>query len=391
MKHLVISCLAIFYCNCLLAQSNASIYLKDGSNFDFEKATSFTKDSLSIWFADRTMMRLSTDEIKKIILYHNYFNHQDTIKTIELNDGKTYAARNAVNFKNGIVHVLLINDDEVILPLHTIKSFTVHQEVNKHDINYHKKISFGVGCIFGTARDAPRGIQPELSVYFKVGSNLSLGVKAGQYFADKHKELISNTEIVKGTTLPKTANQANGNNAIASEKFNKTGGQNNINKNLIFAGVKAYYHLFGSKIENAAGLGFNCFFGGATSTLVAETDWMYINRTILLTDSTAGLFTNVAEPISAKVYSNTTFKRKTFFNMDWSYQIKYKLNKKLYLVNELGLLLGSASIIKTVEVNAEYKYNNGNIYNDETRFSKQFKSSQKANFEQVYLQVGLMF
>jgi hypothetical protein len=390
-KHIVIICLAFFNCTYLLAQSNASIYLKDGSNFDFEKAAGFTKDSLSLWFADKTMMRLSTDEIKKIILYHNYFNHNDTVKTIELNDGKKYAARNAVYFKNGIVHVLLIDDDEVIIPLHTIKSFTVHQEINKQDTNYHKKISFGVGCFFGTARDAPRGFQPELSVYFKVGSNLSLGVKAGQYFADKHKELISNTEIVKGTTLPKTANQANGNNVIASEKFNKTGGQNNINKNLIFAGVKAYYHLFGSKIENAAGLGLNCYFGGATSKLVAETDWMFINRTILLTDSTTGLLTNVAEPISAKVNSNTTFKRKTFFNMDWSYQIKYKLNKKIYLVNELGLLLGSASIIKSVEVNAEYKYNNGNVYNDESSFSKQFKSSQKANFEQVYLQVGLMF
>ena len=149
--------------------------------------------------------------------------------------------------------------------------------------------------------------------------------------------------------------------------------------------------MFGSKIENAAGLGLNCYLGGATSTLVAETDWMFINRTILLTDSTTGLLTNVAEPISAKVNSNTTFKRKTFFNMDWSYQIKYRLNKKLYLVNELGLLLGSASIIKSVEVNAEYKYNNGNIYNDESSFSKQFKSNQKANFEQVYLQVGLMF
>jgi len=390
-KHLVIICLGFFNCIYLLAQSNASIYLKDGSNFDFEKATGFTTDSLSLWFADKTMMRLSTDEIKKIILYHNYFNHQDTIKTIELNDGKTYAARNAVNFINGNVHVLLIDDNEIIIPLHTVKSFTVYQEIKKQDSINIKKISFGVGCSFGTSRDAPRGFQPELSVYFKLGSNLSLGVKAGKYFADKHKELISNTEIVKGTTLPKTSNQANGNNAIAAEKFNKTKGQNNINKNLIFVGVKAYYHLFGSKIENAAGLGLNCYLGGATSTLVAETDWMFINRTILLTDSTTGLLTNVAEPISAKVNSNTTFKRKTFFNMDWSYQIKYRLNKKLYLVNELGLLLGSASIIKSVEVNAEYKYNNGNIYNDESSFSKQFKSNQKANFEQVYLQVGLMF
>ncbi len=391
MKHLVITCLAIFYCNCLLAQSNASIYLKDGSNFDFEKATGFTKDSMNLWFADKTMMKLSTAEIKKIILYHNYFNHNDTVKTIELNDGKTFAARNAVNFKNGIVHVLLINDDEVILPLHTIKSFTVHQEIKKQDTINLQKMSYGIGCSFGTARDAPRGFQPEFSVYYKVGNNLSLGIKAGQYFADKHKELISNTEIINGTTLPKTANQANGNNAIAAEKFKKNSGENKINKNLIYTGIKGNYHLFGSKIKNAAGLGVNCYFGGATSTLVAETDWMHINRTILLTDSATSLLANVAEPISAKIYSNSTFKRKTFFSMDWSYQIKYKLNKKLYLINELGLLLGYASMINTVEVNAEYKYNNGNIYNDETSFSKQYRSVQKANFEQVYLQVGLMF
>ena len=391
MKKSVIACLLLLIVNASFAQTNSSIYLKDGSNFDFEMATNFAKDSLSIWFADKTTMRLSTDEIKKIILYHNYFNHKDTVKTIQLKDGKTYAARNAVNFKNGNVHVLLIDDDEIVIPLNTIKSFKVQQEIKKLDTINLQKISYGLGCIFGTSRDATRGFRPELSIFYKVGNNLSLGIKVGEYCVDKNKELISNTEIVKGITLPKTTNQANGNNAIAAEKFNKTGGQNNINKNLIYVGVKAYYHLFGSKIENAAGLGFNCYFVGTTSTLMAETDWMPINRTIVLTDSATGILTNVAEPISAKIYSNTSFKRKTFFNMDWSYQIKYKLTKKLYLLNELGLLLGYTPIYKTVAVNAEYKYINGNIYKDETSFSKKYNETQRANFEQIYLQIGLMF
>lgn len=391
MKNIAIACLLMLALNVSFAQTNSSIYLKDGSNFDFEIATNFTNDSLSLLFKDQTKMRLSVEEIKKIILYHHYFNHEDTVKTIELNNGIAYAARNAVNFKNGNVHVLLINEEEIIIPLNSIKSFTVYQEIDKEDTIHPKKISVGLGCSFGTSRDAPRGFQLELSVFFKVGNNLTVGIKTGQYLADRYKELLSNTDIVKGTTLPKTANQTNGNNAIAAEKFKKTGGKNNINKNLIYVGIKGYFRLFGSKIENAAGLGINCFFGGAKSTLQAETDWLLHNRTILITDTITGLSTNLSEPISAKTKTNTTFKRNTFLITDWSYQIKYKLNSKLYLVNEIGLLLGDLTVAEKVEVNAEYNYINGNRYNDESGASKKYRDTRRANFDQIYLYVGLMF
>jgi len=228
-------------------------------------------------------------------------------------------------------------------------------------------------------------------LFYKVANNLAVGIKAGQYLADRNKELLSNTEIVKGTILPKTANQNNGNNAIAAEKFKKTGGKNNINKNLIYIGVKGYYRLFGSKIENAAGFGINCFFSGVKSTLQAETDWLTINRTIVVTDTIAGLSTNLSEPISAKTKTNTTYKRNTFLTTDWSYQIKYKLNSKLYIVNEIGLLLGDLTIAEKVEVNAEYNYINGNRYNDEISASKKYRDTRRANFDQIYLHVGLIF
>lgn len=391
LKNFVIICLTLLYCDCMLAQSNASIYLKDGSNFDFETAFNFSKDSLSLQFSNQTTLRISFEEIKKVILYHGYFNHSDTVKTIVMNDGKRYSARHMVNFKNGHVNVLLINDDEISLPLEAIKSLTVIQEIKRKDTIKSKRISYGLSCMYGISRDAPRGIQPELSVYYKLGSNLSIGILAGQYFLDKQKELFPNTDLLSGTKLPKTSNQLNANNAINPDKFKKTSGQNNINKNLIYLGLKASYYLFGSKIENAASLGLHCYFGGAKSTLQAETDWMSINRTILINDTITGLPISASEPILAKVKNSTDYKRKTFLIMDWSYQVKCKLYSKLYLYSDLGLFLGFASVIKTVQINAEYNYKNGNIYNDETSFSKQFSDTQRASFEQVYLKVGLMF
>jgi len=59
----VIACLIMLPLNASFAQTNSSIYLKDGSNFDFEIATNFTNDSLSLLFKDQTKMRLSVLEI----------------------------------------------------------------------------------------------------------------------------------------------------------------------------------------------------------------------------------------------------------------------------------------------------------------------------------------
>ena len=93
---------------------------------------------------------------------------------------------------------------------------------------------------------------------------------------DKNNYLFSNTDIVRGTTLPITKNQQNENNAIASEKFTKTRGKTNVTKYLNFVGIRAYYYLFGSRFKQSVGLGLNCYLIGTTSSHQAETDWITI-------------------------------------------------------------------------------------------------------------------
>ena len=64
----------------------------------------------------------------------------------------------------------------------------------------------------------------------------------------------------------------------------------------------------------------------------------------------------------------------------------------MQLINELGLQLGDAKVTRKYEINAEYKYTNGNVYKDESSFSKSYKDdSHRAIFDQFYFKIGILF
>jgi hypothetical protein len=160
---------------------------------------------------------------------------------------------------------------------------------------------------------------------------------------------------------------------------------------MYYVGAKAHFYLFGYDIKNYLGLGLNYYLGVGKTSLHTETKSLEFNRMISVYDSLTNTEDIWQEPVIAKTIQTSTFTRKPFTVFNLSYKIKYWLNDKCYLTNEIGFLYGNMKINVDYNQDTYYTYTQGNYYQDETSSNSNYSYKTKVSFNQFYCSVGLYY
>jgi len=375
----------------LYSQTNATIYLKDGSNFYISKAFDIANDSISIQMEKQECMRIPISFIKKIYLFENPTRVVDSINTIILKNETHIAATNAFKFTKASVNLTLTDGTHTTLPLNQIDYFLIHTDSIYIKNNLGKRLSYGIMNSFSFLDKEVMCMQPEFVVSYNLKNQISLQVNFGHIIINNTEAFQSKYNLLGNYKFAKTKNQTDLGKSINLENFQSRTTQGSINQNFYCIGFKAHYYLFGTKVENYAGLGFNYYLGSKNLSIGVESDWIKIDRRVNLIDTLSGKKIAYTEPMLGKVTMVSNFNRKAFTSVDASYRIKYKFVSKLFIINEIGVLFGKLIYSKVNKTQNEYQYLGTNIYADETSIYKEYTSETQINFSQLYLKIGILF
>jgi hypothetical protein len=373
------------------AQVTSNLYLKDGTNFKIQKAFDLDNDSISFQLTNKSCIRISFTDLYKIILCENYARIPDTVQTVTLVTGIKYAATYAVNFNNGTVNLKLSNGEIKNVPIEMIS--TLHPIESNHFTKEYNKQGFSIGsnALFLAPFNKPAA-GFELSAYQRLNNLVDLNLYAGIYLTKINSSAFPELEHLENqNNIPSTKHQYRYGKTLFFDDYDKIVRTGNLCKNMYYVGAKAHFYLFGYDIKNYLGLGLNYYLGVGKTSLHTETKSLEFNRMISVYDSLTNTEDIWQEPVIAKTIQTSTFTRKPFTVFNLSYKIKYWLNDKCYLTNEIGFLYGNMKINVDYNQDTYYTYTQGNYYQDETSSNSNYSYKTKVSFNQFYCSVGLYY
>ncbi len=373
------------------AQVTSNLYLKDGTNFKIQKGFDLDNDSISFQLQNKSCIRIAFTDLYKIVLCENSAKIPDTLHTVTLVTGFKYAATYAVNFNNGTVNLKLSNGEVKNVPIEMISS--IQPIESRYFTKEYNKPGFSIGAnaLFLSPFDN-HAVGFELSAYQRLNDLLDLNLYTGIYLTKVNSSAFPELEHLENNNyIPKTKHQYRYSRTLFFDDYDKIVRTGNLYKNLYFAGAKTHFYLFGYNIKNYLGLGLNYYFGEGKTSLHTETKSLEFNRMISVYDSLSNTEAILDEPVIAKSIQTSTFTRKPFSVLNVSYKIKYWINDKCFLTNEIGLLYGSMKIKIDYYQDTYYTYTQGNYYQDETSSNSKYNYDTKIPFNQIYLSIGVYF
>lgn len=390
MKNVVITCLIILAFNKVFGQTNSNLYLKDGTNFKIQKAFDLDYDSISFQLSNKSCIRIAFTDLYKIILCENYARIPDTVQTVTLVTGIKYAATYAVNFNKGTVNLKLSNGEIKNVPIEMISIFQPIESKNFTKESFKPSLSFGANALFlGPFVNKAAGF--EFNACQKVNDLMDINLYAGIYLGKQNSSAYPQLEHTENNYIPMTKHQYKSNRSLSLNDYDKIERNGNLFKSMYYVGAKSYFYLLGYDIKNYLGVGLNYFFGEGNSSLNTATKSIELPREISIYDSLNNTTDYFKEPVIARSMQTSNYTRKAFTVANLSYKIKYWLNDKFYLTNEIGVLLGRMNIKVDYEQNNFYSYIKDNYYQDETASNTNYNYKTKVPFNQVYLNIGLYF
>lgn len=372
------------------AQVTSNLYLKDGTNFKIQKAFDLDNDSISFQLSNKSCIRIAFTDLYKIILCENYARIPDTVQTVTLVTGVKFAATYAVNFSNGTVNLKLSDGEIKNVPIEMISNFQPIESKFFTKESFKPRLSFGVNALFLTSFDKPSA-GAEFSVYQKMNDLIDINLFAGYYLGKQNSAAYPQIEHTENNYIPSTKHQYRYSKTIYLDDYDKIDRNGNLYKKMNYVGAKSYFYLLGYDIKNYIGLGLNYYFGEGQTSLHTETKSLEFNRMISVYDSLTNTEDILEEPVIAKTIQTSTFTRKPFTVLNLSYKVKYWLNDKLYLTNEIGLLYGSLKINVDYNQDTYYTYTQSNYYQDETVSNTNYSYKTKVSFNQLYFSVGIYY
>jgi hypothetical protein len=382
--------LIILAFNKVFGQTNSNLYLKDGTNFKIQKAFDLDYDSISFQLSNKSCIRIAFTDLYKIILCENYARIPDTVQTVTLVTGIKYAATYAVNFNKGTVNLKLSNGEIKNVPIEMISIFQPIESKNFTKESFKPSLSFGANALFlGPFVNKAAGF--EFNACQKVNDLMDINLYAGIYLGKQNSSAYPQLEHTENNYIPMTKHQYKSNRSLSLNDYDKIERNGNLFKSMYYVGAKSYFYLLGYDIKNYLGVGLNYFFGEGNSSLNTATKSIELPREISIYDSLNNTTDYFKEPVIARSMQTSNYTRKAFTVANLSYKIKYWLNDKFYLTNEIGVLLGRMNIKVDYEQNNFYSYIKDNYYQDETASNTNYNYKTKVPFNQVYLNIGLYF